>query len=200
MVAIRVVATPLLRVARPRQVHLVAKKLPEKQVQHFVEQRGRTVERVRGPERRAQDNGITREWNEGSWRSARDHECREEAAIIGGRGAADVRYACAKPPGHRPKAVGDQVCGLPVACPWHGPRRIPEEGTEQADGLVVARREFICGIVGQPNCVPNCAADDGAARVRGVRSASGATGVAFRETKSGNGGLGQAEVLPDVKV
>lgn len=134
VVAIRVVATPLLRVARSRQVHLVAKKLPEKQVQHFVEQRGRTVERVGGPERRAQDNGITREWNEGSWRSARDHECSEEAAIIGGRGAPEVRHACAKRPGHRPKALGDQVCGLPVVCPW--PRRIPKKVRNRRTALL----------------------------------------------------------------
>lgn len=109
VVTIRVVPTPLLGVARTGQVFLMAEKLPEKQVQHFVQQQGRAVERVRGaPEWRAQGNRIPRERDEGSWCLARDNERGEGAARIGGSRTADVRHARAKAVGHCAEAIGDR--------------------------------------------------------------------------------------------
>lgn len=199
MVAIRVIAAPLLGVARARQVLLMTKKLPVKQVQHFVEQHCGTVERVRGgPERRAQRDGISWKGNESGWRIARGHERSGGSAIIGSGGAADMRHAGTKSVGHGAKAVGDQVCGEPIVRPWHGPRRISEEGMEQAHGFLVARLELGGGIVCQPNCVLNRTADDGTALVGGMRPASGAAGVTLWETKSRDGRsnwLGEGQVL-----
>jgi hypothetical protein len=127
----------------------VTKKLPEKQVQHFVEQHGRAVGRVRSaPEGRAQRNGISRERDEGSWFGARNNESGLGAALGGSR-TADVRHARAKALNHRSEAIRDKIRGGSVVSPWDGTSRISEERPEQSQGFGIASFEFVGRIFSQ---------------------------------------------------
>jgi hypothetical protein len=133
VVTIRVVAAPLLGIARERQVSLVIEKLPEEQVQHFVQHHGRSVRRFwSAPEWWAQGNGISWERDNGRGCGARVNERGGSTTGVGGNRTAEVWHARSKAISRSFEAMGDKVCGGTVVSPWDGTRRISEEPPEQS--------------------------------------------------------------------